>query len=56
VDVRWSPDGKALLVSGFKKREVVDYRIKTGLYLVDPKTAAARYLVDEPDQRIIIGE
>jgi Tol biopolymer transport system component len=56
VDVRWSPDGKALLVSGFKKREVIDFRMKTGLYLVNPETAATQCLADEPDQRIIIGE
>jgi Tol biopolymer transport system component len=40
--VRWSPDGKALLVSGS------DNKGRGGLYLVDPETAAVRPLITEP--------
>jgi Tol biopolymer transport system component len=56
VHVRWAPDGKSLLVSGFKERTTIDYRLKTGLYFLDPRTGKTKRLIDLADQRIIIGE
>lgn len=54
--VRWSPTGSALLVGGFREREVVDARIKSSLFSVDPKTGVTKLVVERPKQRIMIGE
>ena len=56
IAVRWSPHGESLLISGFRKREVVDNRLKTGLYLVDAQTAETRLVADRQDSRLVIGE
>ena len=54
--VRWSPTGSALLVGGFREREIVDARIKSSLFSVDPRTGVTKLVVEKPKQRIMIGE
>jgi Tol biopolymer transport system component len=56
VGARWAPDGKSLLVRGSSERKVVDNRIKTELYLVDPHTGETRLVAERPDSTIVIGE
>ncbi len=56
VDVRWSPDGNSLLISGLQERKVVEFAIETGLYLVDAQTGKIRLVAERPDSRIVIGE
>jgi Tol biopolymer transport system component len=56
MDVRWSPNGESFLVSGAQERKVVDYHIKTGLYLVDAQTGKTRLVAERPNSRIVIGE
>jgi Tol biopolymer transport system component len=56
VEVRWSADGKSLLMSGMRERKVIDYRLKTSLYVVDTQTGKVQPVADRPDSRIVIGD
>ena len=56
VGVRWSPDGRSLLVRGHQERKSIDNQLKTNLYLVDPQTGETRLVAERPGSTILLGE